>query len=287
MAACRSRSAFTLIELLVVIALIAVLIALLLPAVQKVREAGSRTQCQNNLKQLGLAMHGYHDVMKRLPNANSPNNTFVSAFTEVLPFLEQDPIARQWDKTKAPSEEPNQSLRQVPLATFLCPSMVPPEILQTTGFSSYAVCLGDNFAWGPGPDTGVIVRANFGRVGLVQVTDGTSNTILAGEMGFQLKNYLFTSGPNAGQVRGGNTAWGFGYPSYSFGSTLVMMNTKTHDPDLTKSGLTAYRSDHFGGGHFLFTDGSVRFLVDGGLDLANYRALGTRAGAEVITGKID
>ena len=106
------------------------------------------------------------------------------------------------------------------------------------------------------------------------------STFLAGEMGYQLKTYLFTSGPNVGQVRGGTSSWPWGYPSYSFGTTQVPMNTKTHDANLQLSGLTAFRSDHAAGCNFLFADGSVRFLKDGGLDLANYQVLGTRAGSK-------
>src|SRR3712207_4820775 len=101
MRARRPRSAFTLIELLVVIAIIAILIALLVPAVQKVRDAAARTQCQNNLKQVGLALHGFHDTHQRFPMANSP--TFGSAFTHILPFVEQDNIRKVYDVTKAPT----------------------------------------------------------------------------------------------------------------------------------------------------------------------------------------
>src|SRR5919199_1148729 len=96
---CRRRSGFTLIELLVVIAIIAILIALLVPAVQKVREAAARTQCTNNLKQIGLALHNHHDVNKFFPPGNAKPNNF-SAHAYLLPYVEQDPLYKQIDFTQ-------------------------------------------------------------------------------------------------------------------------------------------------------------------------------------------
>jgi prepilin-type processing-associated H-X9-DG protein len=118
------------------------------------------------------------------------------------------------------------------------------------------------------------------------IHDGTSNTILAGEMGFQLKDYLFSSGTFAGQLRGGNTQWVWGYASYSFGSTGVMFNTTVGTPSDITARLGAFRSDHANGANFLFADGAVRFLGNGKIDLPNYQALGTRDGGEVIAGDV-
>jgi prepilin-type processing-associated H-X9-DG protein len=169
------------------------------------------------------------------------------------------------------------------------------------GWSSYAVCIGNQpnpfFAPGsggnPAYDNGVIVRINGGGSGgstgqvgikMTGVIDGTSNTILAGEMGFQLKDYNFSSGPYAGQRRGGNTQWVWGYASYSFGSTGVTFNTTVGTPADLTARLGAFRGDHESGANFLFTDGGVRFLANGRVDLPTYQALGTRDGGEVISG---
>ena len=198
----RSRG-FTLIELLVVIAIIAVLIALLVPAVQKVREAANRTQCANNLKQIGIALHMYHDAAGKFPYLRSGGgqNRHTWALL-LLPYLEQDNVFNVY-RTPIPgvsmtdgmnnhtSTDPQiVAARQAQVKTFFCPyrrgapSLSPVTTGSTvTGMpSDYAACTGDTST---APTTGVfqLVNSNHTAAGLriADITDGTSNTLMIGE----------------------------------------------------------------------------------------------------------
>jgi prepilin-type N-terminal cleavage/methylation domain-containing protein/prepilin-type processing-associated H-X9-DG protein len=219
----RDRSGFTLIELLVVIAIIAVLIGLLLPAVQKVREAANRAQCQNNLKQIGLGLHNYHDTYQRFPTAfkllpaPDPSVPFagaarygVSAFTLILPYMEQDNLYQQINATRAAlspvNMPPGNPAYSTPIKTFLCPSV--PGV-PTAEYSAELAQSFNNFNIGvtypPGlnfgrtdyaPDAGmsadipgisinagasIICQPPDGPVRITDILDGSSNTIMVVE----------------------------------------------------------------------------------------------------------
>jgi prepilin-type N-terminal cleavage/methylation domain-containing protein/prepilin-type processing-associated H-X9-DG protein len=206
----RVRHGFTLIELLVVIAIIAVLIGLLLPAVQKVREAANRSKCQNNLKQLGLALHNYHDANKGFPaglvsSSTNTSDAEATGFTYLLPYLEQDNTHRLYHFDEPWFNPPNYQAVGIEVKLFFCPSnrdggrldLKPLEALWATTLPpvaatcDYAFCKGANGSLHPDaervprPVRGVFdVRpadAAKAVVRLTDITDGTSTTIAMGE----------------------------------------------------------------------------------------------------------
>ncbi|WP_339730756.1 DUF1559 domain-containing protein [uncultured Gimesia sp.] len=298
------KSGFTLIELLVVIAIIAILIALLLPAVQQAREAARRSQCKNNLKQLGLAMQNYHEVTGNFPiacmgsiAAGDNNQSGCVWMRYILPYIDQANMYNQWDESGQYTHGPNNALIKTVVTPLLCPSDSATKTWNNTPNYNYAVNFGNTTVESVTPFNGVAYlggpfkHSNSSTIGhsfkIRDVADGTSNTILLGEI---------RQGQNGQDLRG--LIWyvphvGFTThypPNSSVPDNLnpgfcVAANSAIKLPCQGTSSTAplnfSARSMHTGGVHVALCDGAVRFVSEN-IDIGTWRALSTRFGNEVI-----
>ena len=306
----RHRSAFTLIELLVVIAIIAILIGLLLPAVQKVREAAARIQCQNNVKQIGTALHNYHSAYGTLPPGS--NTSGFTALSLLLPFFEQDNLYRQINFTVAANSSANAGPTGTTIEILLCPSDHTSQLPAGQGGNNYFANYGTEpfFFQNRSVANGVFaLREPSGGVRLTDITDGTSNTAAFTELRkgdwnnaiHSPQDWLNTS--SAGLPTTVDQAYALcqsvdptnlKYQWLSAGGEWLNDNATgiayihCGVPNSTNCGFPANlrfcvnaNSDHTGGLNMALCDGSVRFVANG-ISLSTWRALGTRSGGEVL-----
>ncbi len=299
------RAAFTLIELLVVIAIIAILIGLLLPAVQKVREAAARSSCQNNLKQLGLALHNYHDVNLHLPPGYTATGVYVDGINDtspgwawgayILPYLEQGNLFAQYNLTQPVQ---NSAAIQTLVKTYLCPSdLTPPTAFTITDVnwnpvcmaapSSYAACCGGGVKTEAATGNGSFYRNSAVR--LTDITDGTSSTIFLEERAFANVEGTWVGAPSGGYCNQGvYNPNGVPGKIGQGASDLVLIHAGTNNSS-TGRNLDDASSRHTGGSNFLYADGSVHFVLNiqsGSADSTTLQAMGTISGGEV-TSSID
>lgn len=258
----RSRG-FTAIELLVVIAIITILISLLLPAVQQSREAARRTQCKQNLMQLGIALHQYHSVHRTLPpgcvNPTSPvvdeeEGYLVGWIVQILPQLDEDIAYRRFDFDRGAFDQPDESLNLHGLPLLRCPSRA------VSGDTSYGGCHHDVEAPIDEDNNGVLFLNS--RVRFRDVTDGRQYTLMVGEIGGSLSWMAGTSSSlrNAGEFGPlTNTSGAYGQPDYYSAQLKGQRGTQEID---TTPVVGGFGSAHMGGAHFVFVDGAVRFLPD-------------------------
>lgn len=310
----RTHRGFTLIELLVVIAIIAILISLLLPAVQQAREAARRTQCKNNLKQLGLAMHNYHDTSGSLPIADvNGSSTPVSAHARLLPYIEQASLYALVDFNVPYNHANNTVARNTELQAFRCPSDPTPLPGSIGGRNNYywnagnVVVMYSSGATGQ-PDTNGVVFHNR-KIRFNDITDGLSNSAAMAEK-------LTGDGSNGISSPKTDTFQPGTYPNNSDEATQQCNAVDV--TDLSKQGYsnvggpwlqqyhstnqynhilapngrscmyppgriaTTSNSQHVGGVQLLLCDGSVRFISEN-LDLNTWRNLGSINGGEVVS----
>lgn len=306
----KRRTGFTLVELLVVIAIIGILIALLLPAVQAAREAARRSQCSNNLKQIGLAVHNYHDTFKTFPIGGSGawGHTW---HLYIAPFMEQEAIhnlaPKPWSDSGAGHDnrptDPFTILARTVVGTFKCPSEPAPNawpatvnLIRDQAVGNYLGNAGGNVYHDNRGGT-VDVRNSNGVLLLYGMTsatrrwppisfsaiiDGTTNTLLVGESPFGLtapcticdRWYFYSRNTDEGQ--------GSDFSEY-LGSTFYGLNLSLSPDPLVTGNMRelSYGSFHPGGCNVALCDASCRFVSET-IDLTTWRAVGSRGQKEVV-----
>ncbi len=282
------RRGFTLIELLVVISIIGVLIALLLPAVQRAREAARRISCTNNLKQIGIAFHSYHDAHNRLPIGY----TFTPGYIRggfgwgamILPEVEQEPLFDATNFSLPLWNESNTTTATTAVSFFLCPSDETSQgrFLEREGFryakTSYVASFGPgNMDASPDDRRGLFSRNSSTR--FAEVTDGLSQTLAGGER----HNGTFAVVIGSHEHIDAETVWVGAVkedPDDDHAHTTLFQASHTPSSGFMNDQDAASRHD--GGANFLFGDGSVKFLKNT-INLGVYQALSSRSGGEVIS----
>jgi prepilin-type N-terminal cleavage/methylation domain-containing protein/prepilin-type processing-associated H-X9-DG protein len=302
-----ARRGFTLVELLVVIAIIGVLVALLLPAVQSAREAARRMKCQNNLKQLGLALHNYHDVFGSFPSGSiRSNQTSWHAF--ILPFIEQKNLYDQFTFNQgAYNSGTNQVGRGanglVKISAYLCPSsqadkmqvITPPNHINAPDLVNGAPPFTTHYYGSMGPKgAGLggstynfrnVGQGGFGqqgifevesRVRIAEITDGTANTILVGENSFHDQQFgsRFRNWMRGTDGNGTDSICGCRNIINAINTRIAALSTVYNDQPMA--------SHHPGGTNFVMCDGAVKYLSQN-MDLGSYKAIASRDGNEGTT----
>jgi prepilin-type N-terminal cleavage/methylation domain-containing protein len=293
----KIRGAFTLVELLVVIAIIGILVALLLPAIQAARESSRRSQCSNNLQQIGLAGHNYEAFRRRLP----PGGRYSSSGTRrgpiflfLLPYLEETALANSIDLTRPNLDEEvakRESVHTTTVSTFICPSDDHEGVFMDNALHNYAASRGPTDLY-TNPSCSCPLKPEwisltaaplddprnfagpFTRVGsttkISEITDGVSNTIFFGEVR-----------PNCSEHS--RVGWAYTNNGNGYCSTLIPINYDSCNEEASDACArpcnwtteVGFKSMHPGGSQFLLGDGSVHFVPET-IDHQAYQHLGAK-----------
>lgn len=265
----RRHGGFTLVELLVVIAIIGLLTSLLLPAVQAAREAARRSACTNNLRQIGLGLHNYHQVMDCFPPGGIEHRGMINSKTGkpygltgrqlawsllLLPYVEQQPLYQRVNTGKPFDAPENAEAAATILLLYICPSATTQrELRQGRGPCDYGGIYGERITSPNNPPKGMMLYDQ--SLAVADVTDGTSHTLIVSEDS-DFRDGQWINGLNV------------------FDQAYAINQAPSYENDI--------RSKHPGGANGLLTDGSVRFLSET-MDLKVLAALCTRAGGEVVS----
>jgi len=309
--------AFTLIELLVVIAIIAILVGLLLPAVQKVRESAARAKCQNNMKQLGLALHGFHDANTFFPASGwttvgpgNPAGKYVGWRPLILPYIEQENLKRLYDFNQNWWDGTNPTAAAVPVLTYRCPSAPDRQVLSAVAkpprpamtFSNPLAVTDYEAVMGVQPAAvnshlpaaiynstnrfSVMYRNSMTR--MTDIGDGTSSTVMVVECGARPLVYRNRSAqPGLNNDQG--IAWADSEGPFSFDGATSDGSAEGCGPGGGCTTVMNAKNDnepysfHSTGANFLFADGHVQFIRES-ISLATFAALCTMNAGEVISG---
>ena len=250
------RSAFTLVELLVLIAIVAILTALLVPAIQRVRESAARTQCANNLKHIGLAFHSFHDVHKLLPQGGwsvpatcaadvNDRRQFGWSF-QILPFIEQSSIytCRRID-----------TIRTAVVPTYHCPSRRQPGLYRNHNVIDYAGCAGSD----PDGADGVVARGFIPTLSMSEIGDGISNTIMVAEKQCNVARFGINADDNQSPfLSGWNGHWDHYRRVWQIDG--VWQTPRRDYRSTSTSASQRFGSSHPMGINALFVDGCVRMI---------------------------
>ncbi len=281
------KTGFTLVELLVVIAIIGILIALLIPAVQAVREAARKTSCANNIRQIGISALNYEATYKRLPPPKlgaGEFNTLGSTFVILLPFVEQASRFEQYDLDASISAPGNIELTSKPIDIYSCPSMVFQDGSNEFGEGSYIISyatiyrpsaqnkVADGAFTDPPNDSSKRYRLTMSAF-----RDGTSHTFFFGE----IDNSVKWTGNSPSPGTWGNYTWAQGYWFNSQSHLEGEFNLKGPVSETELKQYRTFRSDHPAGVNFCFVDGSTRLIPDA-IDPIVLNAAVTRDGGEIF-----